>query len=51
MVEALNALDAWEYVKAYKGALNKKFVCRIQYEVTKNTSCRIQGDYRDSEVR
>ncbi len=51
VVEALNALDAWEYVKAYKGALNKKFVCRIQYEVTKNTSCRIQGDYRDSEVR
>ncbi len=51
VVEALNALDAWEYVKAYKGALNKKFVCRIQYEVTKNTSCRIQGNYRDSEVR
>jgi Fic family protein len=51
VVEALNAIDAWDYVKSYKGMLNKKFVCKVQYEVTKNTSCRIQGDYRDSDVR
>jgi Fic family protein len=51
VVEALNALDAWERIKSYTGALNGKFVCRVQYEVTKNTSCRIQGDYRNSEVR
>lgn len=51
VVEALNAVDAWNYVKSYKGRLNKKFVCKVQYEVTKNTSSRINGDYRDSEVR
>ncbi len=51
VVETLNALDAWEYVKSYKGRLNKKFVCRLQYEVTKNTACRIQGEYRNVEVR
>ena len=51
VMEAMNSLDAWEYVKKYKGRLNKKFVCKVQYEITKNTSCRIQGDYRDSEVR
>ena len=51
VVEALNAMDAWEYVRSYKGRLNKKFICKVQYEVTKNTTCRIQGDYRDSDVR
>ncbi len=51
VIEALNSLDAWEFVKKYKGKLNKKFICKVQYEITKNTSCRIQGDYRDSEVR
>ena len=51
VIEALNSLDAWEFVKKYRGKLNKKFVCKVQYEITKNTSCRIQGDYRDSEVR
>ncbi len=51
VIEALNSLDAWEFVKKYKGKLSKKFVCRVQYEITKNTPCRIQGDYRDSEIR
>ena len=51
VVEALNSLDVWDFVKKYKGKLDKKFVCKIQYEITKNTTCRIQGDYRDSEVR
>ena len=51
VIEALNSLDVWEFVKKYKGKLNKKFVCKIQYEITKNTACRIQGDYRDSDVR
>jgi len=51
VLEALNAVDAWNLIKTYKNRLNKKFVCKIQYEVTKNTSCRIQGDYRDGEVR
>lgn len=51
MIEALNAVDAWNYIKSYRGRLNKAFVCKVQYEITKNTSCRIQGDYRNSEVR
>ena len=51
VMEALNGADAWEFIKTYKNGLNKSFVCKVQYEVTKNTSCRIQGDYRDAEVR
>lgn len=51
VIEALNSLDAWEFVKKYGGKLDKKFVCKVQYEITKNTSCRIQGNYRDSGVR
>ena len=51
VMEALNIVDAWNFVKFYKGRLNKVFVCRIQYEITKHTSCRIQGSYRDGEVR
>jgi Fic family protein len=51
VIEALNAVDAWNFIKSYKNRLNKKYICKIQYELTKNTSCRIQGDYRDSEVR
>ena len=51
VIEALNAVDAWNFVRTYKGRLNRAFVCKIQYEITKHTSCRIQGDYRDGEVR
>ena len=51
VIEALNALDAWNFIRSYKNRINKKYICKIQYELTKNTSCRIKGDYRDSEVR
>lgn len=51
VIETLNAVDAWNFIKLYKNRLNRKFVCKMQYEVTKNTTCRIQGDYRDNEVR
>ena len=51
VIEALNAVGAWDFVKSYKRRLNKAFICKIQYEITKNTSCRIQGNYRDSKVR
>lgn len=50
VMEVLNGKDAWEFVKGFKGQVNKGFVCKIQYEITKNTDCRIQGNYRDSEV-
>lgn len=51
VVEVMNGRDAWGFVKAYKGVANEAFFKRIQYEVTKNTKCRLQGKYRDSEVR
>ncbi|MDE1856850.1 MAG: Fic family protein [Candidatus Micrarchaeota archaeon] len=51
VIEALNAVDAWNFIKSYKNRLNKKFVCKLQYELTKHTSCRIQGGYRDTDVR
>ncbi len=51
VIEALNIIDAWNFIKSYKGRINKIFVCRVQYEITKHTSCRIQGSYRDGEVR
>lgn len=50
VIEVLNGKDAWEFTESYKGQVNKAFACKIQYEVTKNTACRIQGNYRDSEV-
>ena len=50
VIEVLNGRDAWEFVKAYKGVVNRGFACRVQHEITKNTDCRIQGSYRDSEV-
>ncbi len=51
VVEVSNSRDAWEFVKTYRGTLNESFVCRVQFEITKNTLCRLQGSYRDSEVR
>ncbi len=50
VVEVMNGRDAWEFVKSYTGALTEKFLQKVQYEVTKNTKCRLQGKYRDSEV-
>jgi len=51
IIEAMNGRDAWEFLKGHKGAMNEKFLKKTQYEVTKNTKCRIQGEYRDGEVR
>ncbi|MFH1246801.1 MAG: Fic family protein [Candidatus Micrarchaeota archaeon] len=50
IVEVSNGKDAWEFVKTYKNGLNEDFVCKTQFEITKNTTCRLQGKYRDSEV-
>ncbi len=51
VVEVMNGKDAWEFVKKYKAPFTEKFIRSVQYEVTKNTKCRLQGKYRDSEVR
>ncbi|MFA6530907.1 MAG: Fic family protein [Candidatus Micrarchaeia archaeon] len=51
VMEVMNGKDAWEFVRGYSGELSEKFIKKIQLEVTKNTKCRIQGKYRNSEVR
>ena len=50
VMEALNSVDAWQYVNTYKGGLTISFLKRIQLEVTKNTPCRIQAEFRDGYV-
>ncbi len=51
VVEVLNGKDAWTFLRGYKGQMSSDFLCKIQYEITKNTSCRIQGHFRDTQVR
>ncbi len=51
VIEALNSEDAWEFIKPYKGQFDNAFLLRVQYLITKSTSCRMQGEYRDNEVR
>ncbi len=51
VIEAINGKDAWEFVKNYKSQLTEAFIRKLQYQVTKNTTCRIQGNFRDSQVR
>lgn len=51
VIEVMNGKDAWDFIKKYNGIANEDFIRKIQYEVTKNTKCRLQGNYRDSEVR
>jgi len=50
VIEAINGKEAWEFAKSYSGQLNEAFLLKLQYQVTKNTSCRLQGKYRDSHV-
>jgi len=51
VIEVYNGKDAWEFVKSHKGSMNSAFLRKVQYQVTKNTACRLQGKFRDSEVR
>ena len=50
VIEALNSADAWQYVSTHRGGLTISFLKKIQFEVTKNTLCRIQDDFRDGDV-
>ncbi|MBI5229241.1 Fic family protein, partial [Candidatus Micrarchaeota archaeon] len=50
VIEAMNGKDAWEFARGFKGQINEVFIRKLQYQVTKNTVCRIQGEYRDSHV-
>jgi Fic family protein len=51
VIEVMNGKDGWELVKNYKGNLSEKFLKSLHYAIVKNTKCRLQGKYRDSEVR
>lgn len=51
VIEALNSRDAWDYLQSYRGRVNRGFVCGVQRQVTKYTGCRVQGSYRDGDVR
>jgi Fic family protein len=49
--EALNSRDALGTMEAHRGGLGKRFVLRLHGQLTKNTSCRLAGKYRDCGVR
>ncbi len=51
VIEVMNGRDVWDFIRKYNGVVNETFFKKVQYEVTKNTKCRLQGKYRDSEVR
>lgn len=49
--EAINSKDCYEYMKKYHGEFNQRFLLKIHRLLTKNTKCKIVGDYRDHDVR
>ncbi|MBN2330302.1 MAG: Fic family protein [Candidatus Aenigmarchaeota archaeon] len=49
--EAINSKDCYEFMKEYNGEFNQKFLLKIHELLTKNTNCKIVGNYRDHEVR
>ena len=49
--EAINSKDCYEFMKGYTGEFNQKFLLKIHELLTKNTNCKIVGNYRDHEVR
>jgi Fic family protein len=49
--EALNSKDCYEFIKNYCGEFNQKFLLKIHELLTKNTNCKLVGNYRDHNVR
>ncbi|MBS3056609.1 MAG: Fic family protein [Candidatus Aenigmarchaeota archaeon] len=49
--EAINSKDCYEFMKGYGGEFNQTLLLKIHELLTKNTNCRIIGDYRNHEVR
>ena len=49
--EAINSKDCYEFVKKYGGEFNQRFLLKIHKLLTKNTDCKIVGNYRDHDVR
>lgn len=49
--EAINSKDCYEFMKDYNGEFNQRFLLKIHDILTKNTNCRIVGNYRDHNVK
>jgi Fic family protein len=49
--EALNSRDALKIIKMHRGGLGNRYILRLHGHLTKNTSCRLSGKYRDCGVR
>lgn len=49
--EAINSKECYEFMKDYLGEFNQKFLLKIHGLLTKNTSCKVVGNYRDHDVR
>jgi len=49
--ETINSRDCYEFIKRYTGEFNQKFLLKIQGLLTKNTNCKLVGEYRDHDVR
>lgn len=50
-MEAINSKDCYGFMKDYRGDFNQKFLLKIHELLTKNTTCKITGRYRDHNVR
>jgi len=49
--EAINSKDCYNFMKEYGGEFNQRFLLKIHELLTKNTKCKIIGNYRDHDVR
>lgn len=49
--ETINSKECYEFIKNYTGEFNQKFFLKIHGLLTKNTHCRIAGEYRNHDVR
>jgi len=49
--EAINSKDCHEFLREYSGEFNQRFLLKIHELLTKNTKCKIIGDYRNHDVR
>jgi Fic family protein len=49
--EALNSRDALKTIETHRGGLGNRYILRLHGQLTKNTSCRLAGKYRDCGVR
>ena len=48
--ETINSKDCYEFLKKYSGEFNQTFLLKIHKVLTKNTNCRIKGNYRDDNA-